>query len=137
MDVRGKVGLTKPPNGKSHLQPYDMATPKAKTLYELAEEREAELLRKADARRRVIQGGKPKAHEAGITVEKRSGAATAVQDEEEALGPLSLSFFYALTLSMLHFTLDVLVYHQYRREIEWPAIFRRTVTSLPGTICPA
>jgi len=33
---------------------------------------------------------------------------------------------------MLHFTLDVLVYSQYRQSIEWTPIFTRTATILPA-----
>ena len=102
-----------------------MTTPKAKTLYELAEERQAELFLQADARRRTS------AAEPNIRV-KRVPRAPTTEPEDEALGPLSLAFFYGLTLSMLHFTLDVLVHHQYKREIEWMAIFYRTVTSFPS-----
>ncbi|KAK5129811.1 hypothetical protein LTR08_002788 [Meristemomyces frigidus] len=51
--------------------------------------------------------------------------------DNDPLPPLAQAAFWALALSTLHFTLDVLVYHQYAQEILWPAIFRRTLLTLP------
>ncbi|KAI6879463.1 hypothetical protein KC318_g13890 [Hortaea werneckii] len=51
--------------------------------------------------------------------------------DEEPIGPLGQAVFWAVSLGMLHFTLDVLVYQQYAQEILWSAIFRRTFTGLP------
>jgi hypothetical protein len=101
-----------------------MTNRKAKTLYELAEERQAQLFLQADARRRTS------AAEPNIRV-KRVPRAPPPEPEDEALHPLNLALFYGLTLGMLHFTLDVLVHHQYKREIPWRAICQRTMMSLP------
>ena len=51
--------------------------------------------------------------------------------EAVTLPPILESTFYALCLSMLHFTLDVLVYSQYRQSIEWAPIISRTAKALP------
>lgn len=51
--------------------------------------------------------------------------------DDEPIGPLGNAVFWSMTLSMIHFTLDVLVYQQYRQEILWGAIFQRTAIILP------
>ena len=53
------------------------------------------------------------------------------QPTDDAIGPLGQAFFFALSLTMLHFTLDVLVHNQYRQEIGWDLIFQRTLTTFP------
>lgn len=54
-----------------------------------------------------------------------------VDAESVRLPPLIESIFYALCFSMLHFTLDVLVYSQYRQSVEWYPIIVRTIKALP------
>lgn len=110
----------------SHLAPApeipmaqpDRSGPKGKTLYELAEERQA-----------LLAKGQPflQKHDDGLVRDEEGN----VLDSDAPIGPVGEAFFYTSTLSMLHFTLDVLVYNQYRQEIEWPPIFRRTGTILP------
>ncbi|KAK0881900.1 hypothetical protein LTR87_004288 [Friedmanniomyces endolithicus] len=51
--------------------------------------------------------------------------------DDEPIGPIGQAVFWSAALGMLHFTFDVLVYNQYRQEIEWPPIFTRTLTMLP------
>ncbi|KAK4998372.1 hypothetical protein LTR66_002384 [Elasticomyces elasticus] len=94
----------------------DRSGPKAKTLYELAAERQA-----------LLEKGQPF---------KKTSDADGVRGEasaasEDPLGPFGDAVFFTLSLSMLHFTLDVLVYHQYRQDIAWDEIFARTTTVLP------
>ncbi|KAI9671439.1 MAG: hypothetical protein M1831_004348 [Alyxoria varia] len=50
-----------------------------------------------------------------------------VADVEGDIPPLFLAPLYGVTLSMLHFTLDVLVWHQYGQEIEWRILAARAV----------
>ncbi|KAJ2902626.1 hypothetical protein MKZ38_000293 [Zalerion maritima] len=49
-------------------------------------------------------------------------------EEEEKVDPevdhLMDTFFWGISLAMLHFTLDVLVQHQYAMEIEWMKVIR-------------
>lgn len=45
--------------------------------------------------------------------------------------PIENALFFAGSLTMLHFTLDVLVYHQYGQEVEWSNIWWRTAKSFP------
>jgi hypothetical protein len=54
------------------------------------------------------------------------------EDEGPLVGRLGESVLWSLSLTMLHFTLDVLVSHQYAMEIEWPAIMTRAAQAFPG-----
>lgn len=51
--------------------------------------------------------------------------------DDEPIGPLGHAVFWSITLSMIHFTLDTLVYSQYAQEILWATIFKRTAIILP------
>jgi hypothetical protein len=44
------------------------------------------------------------------------------------------SLLWTVSLAMLHFTLDVLVQHQYAMEISWPQITTRALVALVGMI---
>jgi len=89
--------------------------PKAKTLYEIAEEKRAQLEKKHP--------------------DKLKSSTSEHEDEDESLGPLGESIVYSVALSIIHFTLDILVFYQYRREIEWKEIFFRAVRVLPALCC--
>jgi hypothetical protein len=54
-----------------------------------------------------------------------------LSDGEEAIGPIGDAIVWTTCLSMLHFTLDVLVYSQYAQEIVWRAIMTRSATIAP------
>ncbi|KAF2746043.1 hypothetical protein M011DRAFT_404971 [Sporormia fimetaria CBS 119925] len=82
----------------------DRAGPKGKTLFELAEERRREL---------------------------NKGKETENNDAEDLIGPAGNAILYSISMAMLHLTLDVIVYNQYREEIIWPEIFKRAGTALP------
>ncbi|KAJ9656561.1 hypothetical protein H2201_008494 [Coniosporium apollinis] len=101
------------------LKQPDRSGPKGKTLYELAEER-----------RELLAKGQP--------FEKTEHPAKAQDGDfmfnDDPLGPGGEAILYASSLSMLHFTLDVLVYNQYRQEIIWSEIFRRVATVFPVLI---
>ncbi|RDW94764.1 hypothetical protein BP5796_00527 [Coleophoma crateriformis] len=62
-----------------------------------------------------------------------------VPDEEEAaaeeplVGRLGDAMLWSLSLTMLHFTLDVLVQHQYAVEIKWPSMITRAFQAFPST----
>lgn len=53
------------------------------------------------------------------------------EDAEPLVGRLGESFLWSISLTMLHFTLDVLVSHQYAVEIDWSAIVMRAVQAFP------
>ncbi|KAJ9618893.1 hypothetical protein H2203_008709 [Taxawa tesnikishii (nom. ined.)] len=94
----------------------DRSGPKGKTLFEIAEERQA-----------LLSKGQPfdKRYEDGIARDEEGNVLAA------PIGPFGEALFFTSTLGMLHFTLDVLVYNQYRQEIEWNAILMHTAKILP------
>lgn len=99
------------------LQHPDYSGPKGKTLFDLAEERQREL-----------DKGKP----AGWNVKKGSNpAGQESSEEEEPLGPLGDAILYSISMAILHVTLDVVVYSQYREDVIWAEIFKRAASALP------
>ncbi|KAF2104870.1 hypothetical protein NA57DRAFT_71073 [Rhizodiscina lignyota] len=91
--------------------------PDGKTLFELADERQAEL-----------DKDKPPEERRG-PVRDKDGDWEFMSDEP--LGAFGDAVLYGSSLSMLHFTLDVLVYNQYRQEIEWKEIAARWAVAVP------
>jgi hypothetical protein len=53
-------------------------------------------------------------------------------EEEVLVGRLGESILWSFSITMLHFTLDVLVTHQYAQAISWTAIWMRAVQAFPG-----
>lgn len=94
---------------KNILKHPDRSGPKGKTLFELADERQREL----DA------------------VKPKSTFAAAQQALEEPVGPIGDAILYATSMTALHFTLDVIVYNQYREAVLWDEIVKRAVTASP------
>ncbi|KAF9700687.1 hypothetical protein EKO04_001988 [Ascochyta lentis] len=94
---------------KNILKHPDRSGPKGKTLFELADERQREL----DA-------------------EKPKSTLVAAQEAlNEPVGAVGDAILYAISLTALHLTLDVIVYNQYREAILWDEIFKRTATASP------
>ena len=56
------------------------------------------------------------------------------ENEEILIGRLGDSILWTISLTMLHFTLDVLVTHQYAEEIVWKGVVSRTLQSCPGKL---
>ncbi|KAF2762647.1 hypothetical protein EJ05DRAFT_8388 [Pseudovirgaria hyperparasitica] len=100
--------------GIKYAQP-DRSGPKGKTLFQLAEERSAELNK-----------GKPFPKQ---SFTEESGEVVSWNDE--AMGPAAEAVLWSFSLSMVHLMLDVLVNNQYRQEIVWTDIWSRFGTSLP------
>lgn len=94
----------------------DFAKPKGKTLFDLAEERQRELDKANPARRaaRVAAAAKAGSDDAGPPI-----------------GPFGDAILYSVSMAALHFTLDVLVYSQYREDIIWHEIVWRGATAWP------
>ncbi|KAI9749864.1 MAG: U4/U6-U5 snRNP complex subunit lsm3 [Chaenotheca gracillima] len=122
-------------------QPDRSGTKKGKTLYDLASEREALLQQGRPFQK--SSSPKPSLHkmtaEGDIVVdgegsEVAEGVETAAEDDA-MFSRIEQSLFYAVTLTMLHFTLDVLVHHQYRQEMGWSMICGRAGIALPSTFC--
>jgi len=105
-------------NAPYKLAQPDRSGPKSKTLYEIAAERQAEL--EAD-------GFYEK-----FPAPEREGHDNDFWSDEDPIGPFGEAIVYGTSLSMLHFTLDVMVFHQYRQEIEWNEIFIKTGKMLPA-----
>ncbi|KAI6863780.1 hypothetical protein KC343_g13839 [Hortaea werneckii] len=105
------------------MQP-DRSGPKGKTLLDLYDDKKA-LLDQGQPFDAKYDDGQVRG-ESGNILEAGLGS-----PDEEPIGPLGQAVFWAVSLGMLHFTLDVLVYQQYAQEILWTAIFRRTFTGLP------
>lgn len=57
-------------------------------------------------------------------------------DEEPLVGRFGESILWGLSLTMLHFTLDVLVSNQYAVEIIWRNLITRAAQAFPSKILP-
>jgi hypothetical protein len=55
-----------------------------------------------------------------------------MDDEEPLVGRLGESILWSMSLTMLHFTLDVLVANQYAMQIIWPDLISRTAQAFPS-----
>ena len=53
-------------------------------------------------------------------------------DEEALVGRAGDAILWSTSLTMVHFTLDVVVANQYAVDIEWPKMFSRTLQSFPS-----
>lgn len=112
----------------------DRSAPSNKTLLELAQERQ--LFEQADVRQRKLDG-KPPARAPQHGADEEDADDEDEDEEEEGSAELSSSaermldvLLWAISLSMLHFTLDVLVQHQYAVRISWVQIISRTATAI-------
>jgi hypothetical protein len=105
-------------NGKIPLKQPDRSgpDPSQETLLEMAEQRG--LLNIPQA----VGKGKNKAEPAA--------------DEEPLIGRLGESMLWTFSLTMLHFSMDVLVARQYAVEIEWDKLFKRSLQAFPGVFTP-
>lgn len=102
----------------------DRSGPKAKTLLEIAEEKNA-----------LLEKGQPfpksKAPPRPANGEGEGEGAAAAGDDDDPFGQVGDAILYSTTLTMLHFTLDVLVYNQYSQGIVWAEAFRRAAVAFP------
>ncbi|KAE8444942.1 hypothetical protein EG329_014069 [Mollisiaceae sp. DMI_Dod_QoI] len=53
------------------------------------------------------------------------------ENGEPLIGRFGESFLWSISLTMLHFTLDVLAAHQYAVAIKWPDLLNRTAQAFP------
>ena len=107
---------------KIKLAQADRSKPKTKTLLDLYDEKKA-----------LLDQGQPfdQKYEDGLVRDEGGNILEAGLGDGEPIGPVGNAVFWSVTLAMVHFTLDVLVYNQYRQEIEWQPIFSRTFFMLP------
>lgn len=118
----GKPLLPPSSQPKFRMAQPDRSKPKGATLLDLYEEKKS-LLDHGQPFDPVYQDGQVR-DEGGNILEAGLG-------DGEPIGPAGNAFFWSVCLTMLHFTLDVLVYNQYRQDIEWKEIVQRTFTVLP------
>ena len=100
----------------------DRSGPKSKTLLDLYEEKKS-----------LLEHGQPfdtKPNDS-LAMDEGGNILEAGLGDDEPIGPVGNAVFWSVSLAMFHFTLDVLVYNQYRQEIEWWPISQRTFTILP------
>ncbi|KAL7625990.1 hypothetical protein AAE478_002759 [Parahypoxylon ruwenzoriense] len=95
----------------------DRSAPSENTLLQLAQDRN--LFEKAEQQQR-----------------KGRNADRQDEDEEELISPraerIMDAVLWSASLAMLHFTLDVLVQHQYAISIIWPQVTIRTMQAFAG-----
>ncbi|KAI0127937.1 hypothetical protein BJ170DRAFT_395822 [Xylariales sp. AK1849] len=97
----------------------DRSGPSEKTLLDLAQERQ--LFQQADLRQRKL-GNR-------TNIQEEDGASEEVETGTTADRILE-TLLWSVSLSMLHFTLDVLVQHQYAVQLSWPTVFMRSSRAL-------
>lgn len=69
-------------------------------------------------------------------VGKGKNKAEPAADEEPLIGRLGDSLLWTFSLTMLHFSMDVLVARQYAVEIEWDKLVWRSLQAFPGSFLP-
>lgn len=118
----GKVMEPPTSEPKIRMAQPDRSGPKSKTLMDLYEEKKS-----------LLEHGQPfdKKYEDGLVRDESGNILEAGLGDDEPIGPMGNATFWSVSLAMVHFTLDVLVYNQYRQEMEWWPIFQRTFTILP------
>ncbi|KAI1497796.1 hypothetical protein F5X99DRAFT_355397 [Biscogniauxia marginata] len=95
----------------------DRSGPSEATLLQFAQEQD--LFEKADQKQRSQRNGNTKDED------EDGGAALSPKADR-----IMEAILWTVSLAMLHFTLDVLVQHQYAIMISWPQIVRRFVQAL-------
>ncbi|ORY68533.1 uncharacterized protein BCR38DRAFT_335635 [Pseudomassariella vexata] len=104
------------------LKQPDRSGPSDKTLLELAQERS--LFDMADARQRKLKkDAQLKTKQQGEDIDKEIGPETTVDRVMETI-------LWSVSLAMMHFTLDVLVQHQYATDLSWPTVCTRGARAL-------
>ena len=113
------------------VKPDYAARPAGKTLYQLAEERQA-LLAKGNPF--------PKATDELLDPSRKTASVVHRDGDfefmfNEPFGAFANAVIYCFSLSMLHVTLDVLVLSQYRQDVVWREIAARIARMTPALFC--
>ena len=100
----------------------DRSKPTSKTLMDLYDEKKS-----------LLEHGQPfdQKYVDGLARDEGGNILEAGLGDGEPIGPVGNAIFWSISLTMIHFTFDVLVYNQYRQKIEWWDIAGRTLTILP------
>lgn len=72
------------------------------------------------------------ANKAGLAQAAQAREDELAADSEPSISRIGDALLWAMSLTMLHCTLDVLVAQQYAMSIEWGAIGARTAQAFPG-----
>ena len=107
--------------------------PQGKTLLEIASDRFPGLNVGQSSTSKDSLGSAPSITTRRINPDGTIAAEPPVEDDEP-IGLLGESIVYSITFSMLFFTLDTLVFHQYGQVIEWRAICMRTLIAFPSLL---
>jgi hypothetical protein len=91
---------------------------------------------------RPDRSGPDPSQETLLEIAEKRGLLKAQQAAEDGLdesgeplvGRLGESILWSISLTMLHFTLDVLVAHQYAVEVKWPALISRGAQAFPSKL---
>ena len=116
-------------NDIPHARPPDTSTKDnpqpAKTLFEIAAEKQAQLNHSA---RRFDFSPNETSNVVNVKVNE-DGSITPLSEaeREEGISPYLDTLFLATSLSALHFTLEVLTVHQYAQELRFYPIFQHTL----------
>ncbi|KZL85802.1 hypothetical protein CI238_05280 [Colletotrichum incanum] len=129
MAKKGKEKRVKDPNGIPLAHP-DRSGPSEATLLQLAQERGLFKQAEQDPRNKNLPKG-------AVRIDKPSkedNSDDEEDDDEEALLSPTMdrimdTLLWAVSLAMVHGTLDVLVQNQYAMKIEYPAIISRTLVA--------
>jgi len=116
------------------LKQPDRSGPSEKTLLQLAEERGLF----DQAKKRESEIGK-KAAPSPVPIARPAGSQDNDDDDDAGLPPAAErvleTLLWSVSLAMLHFTLDVLVHHQYSVDsIVWPKVILRFGQALLGEL---
>ena len=126
-----------------HTQPFPSKPKPAKTLLEIAAEKQAQLnptARKFNPRGTSSNVVNVTIDESGNVIPlgidlpgtsnmkwEEGGEEEEEKEEEGEISPYLDTLFLAITLSTLHFTLELLTMHQYAQEIRYSPIFQHTL----------
>lgn len=68
----------------------------------------------------------------GLLKDENTRPAGIGEDGQPLIGRVGESMFWSISLTMLHFTLDVLVAHQYALDMQWSELVTRALQAFPG-----
>lgn len=66
--------------------------------------------------------------------DRRNDIVRTPKEDEVLVGRLGETVLWSISLTMLHFTLDFFVQHQYAMEVEWSSIVSRAMQAFPGML---
>lgn len=122
---------------KIKLRQPDRSGPSEKTLLQIAEERG--LFAQADQKEKENEDASRKRALPKSVTRVRVRQEEDEEQDDDALSPTAErvleTMLWTVSLAMLHFTLDVLVQHQYSiDQVQWPQVCIRAVQALMGEL---